>query len=199
MLELPSYRKPQWGYILRHVIGRAWAFLRKAGTVILGLSILLWALQTYPKSESEDPQEQLAHSAMGRIGAVIEPLVQPLGFDGRTGTAILTSFAAREVFVSSMTILYQVDESDDEAETRANLRDRLAAEKRPDGSPLFTPLVVISLLIFYIYALQCLPTSAVVAREAGSWRWALVQFVFMSGFAYFASLIVFQIGKLLGY
>ena len=199
MLELPSYRRPQWGYILRHVLGRAWAFLRKAGTVILGLSILLWALQTYPKSDSDDPQEQLAHSAMGRIGAVIEPLVQPLGFDGRTGTAILTSFAAREVFVSSMTILYQVDESDDEAETRANLRDRLAAEKRPDGSPLFTPLVVISLLIFYIYALQCLPTSAVVAREAGSWRWAVVQFVFMSGFAYFASLIVFQIGRLLGY
>ncbi|MGI9242347.1 MAG: ferrous iron transport protein B [Verrucomicrobiales bacterium] len=198
MLELPSYRKPQWGYILRHVIGRAWAFLRKAGTVILGLSILLWALQTYPKSESEDPQEQLAHSAMGRIGSVIEPVVQPLGFDGRTGTAILTSFAAREVFVSSMAILYQVDETDDETETRSNLRDRLAAEKRSDGSPLFTPLMVVSLLIFYIYALQCLPTTAVVAREAGSWKWAIGQFVFMSAFAYAASLVVFQVGRLIG-
>lgn len=199
MLELPSYRTPQWGYIFRHVTGRAWAFLRKAGTIILGLSILLWALQTYPKTDSEDPQEQLAHSAMGRIGSIIEPVVQPLGFDGRTGTAILTSFAAREVFVSSMTILYQVDESDDETETRSKLRDRLAAEKRPDGSPLFTPLTLISLLIFYIYALQCLPTSAVVARETGSWKWAGAQFFFMSGFAFLASLAVFQIGKLLGF
>ena len=186
MLELPSYRKPQWGYILRHVIGRAWAFLRKAGTIILGLSILLWALQTYPKTDSEDPQEQLAYSAMGRIGSVIEPVVEPLGFDGRTGNA-------------SMAILYQVEESDDEAQTRQKLRDRLAQEKRPDGSPLFTPLMLVSLLVFYIYALQCLPTSAVVAREASSWKWAAGQFVFMSGFAYFASLIVFQVGRLMGY
>ena len=104
LLELPPYRAPQWGYILRHVADRGWSFLRKAGTIILGLSILLWALKTYPKSDSDDPAEQLAHSAMGRLGAVIEPVVKPLGFDGRTGTAILTSFAAREVFVSSMAI-----------------------------------------------------------------------------------------------
>ena len=199
MLELPSYRAPQWGYIVRHVCGRGWAFLRKAGTVILGLSILLWALSTYPKTDSEDPQEQLAHSAMGRIGSAIEPVVEPLGFDGRTGTAILTSFAAREVFNASMAIIYQVEEADDEAETRSNLRDRLAMERRPDGTPMFTPLTLISLLVFYIYALQCLPTTAVVAREAGSWRWAIIQFVFMGGFAYLASFAVFQIGKLLGY
>ena len=199
MLELPSYRAPQWSYILRHVLGRAWAFLRNAGTIILGLSILLWAAQTYPKTDSDDPQAQLEHSVMGRIGNVIEPVVSPLGFDGRTGTAILTSFAAREVFVSSMTILYQVEETDDEVGTRSSLRDRLAAETRADGTPLFTPLTLVSLLIFYIYALQCLPTSAVVAREAGSWKWAAGQFVFMSGFAYFASLIVYQGGKLLGF
>ena len=199
MLELPSYRRPQWGYIVRHVLGRAWAFLRKAGTVILGLSILLWALQTYPKTDSEDPDERLAHSAMGRIGTVIEPAVEPLGFDWRTGTAIITSFAAREVFNSSMSILYQVEESDDELETRKVLRERLQEAKRPDGSPLFTPLTLISLLVFYIYALQCLPTSAVVAREAGSWKWAIGQFAFMSGFAYVASLIVFQIGRLMGF
>jgi ferrous iron transport protein B len=199
MLELPSYRTPQWDYIIRHVCGRAWAFLRKAGTVILGLSILLWALSTYPKTDSEDPQEQLAHSAMGRIGSVIEPVVAPLGFDGRTGTAILTSFAAREVFNASMAIIYQVEETDDEKENRANLRDRLAMEKRPDGTPMFTPLALVSLLLFYIYALQCLPTCAVVARETGSWNWAIAQFVFMTGFAYIASLVVFQIGKLFGF
>ena len=199
LLELPAYRLPQAGYILRHVADRAWAFLKKAGTVILGLSILLWALSTYPKSASDDPAEALAHSAMGRMGAVIEPIVAPLGWDGRTGTAILTSFAAREVFNSSLAILFRVEETDDEEETRSLLRERIGAAKRADGSPLFTPLSLLSLLVFYLYALQCLPTSAVVAREAGSWKWALGQFVFMSAFAYLAALAVFQIGRLAGF
>jgi ferrous iron transport protein B len=198
MLELPPYRRPQWAYIFRHVIDRAWAFVRKAGTIILGLSILLWALATYPKSDSEDPGEILAHSAMGRIGAFIEPVVKPLGFDGRTGTAILTSFAAREVFVSSTAILFSVEETDDDVETRTLLRDRISAATWPDGRPLFTTLSLVSLLVFFIYALQCLPTTAVVAREAGSWKWAIGQFVFMSAFAYLASLLVFQGGRLLG-
>lgn len=197
MLELPSYRRPQWSYIFRHVIDRAWAFVRKAGTLILGLSILLWALATYPKTDSEDPGEVLAYSAMGRIGELIEPVVKPLGFDGRTGTAILTSFAAREVFVSSTAILFSVAETDDDEETRSLLRDKISNATWPDGRPLFTPLTMVSLLVFFIYALQCLPTTAVVAREAGSWKWALGQFFFMSGFAYVASLLVFQIGSLI--
>ena len=199
LLELPPYRAPQWKYIFRHVFERGRAFVAKAGTIILGLSILLWALGTYPKIEGDDDAEALAHSAMGRIGAVIEPVVKPLGFDGRVGTAILTSFAAREVFVSSMAVLFRVEESDNEEQTRKNLRERLAAAEWPDGRPLFSPLAMISLLVFYIYALQCLPTSAVVAREAGSWKWAIAQFAFMCGFAYFASLVVFQTGKLLGF
>ncbi|MGL5017815.1 MAG: nucleoside recognition domain-containing protein, partial [Luteolibacter sp.] len=193
------YRAPQWSYIFRHVLDRAWSFVKKAGTIILGLSILLWALSTYPKMEGDDDAAALAHSAMGRIGAVIEPVVKPLGFDGRMGTAILTSFAAREVFVSSMAILYRVEEADDEEQTRNVLRDQLAASKWPDGRPIFTPLSLISLLVFFIYALQCLPTSAVVARESGSWKWAVGQFIFMTGFAYVASLAVFQVGKLIGY
>ena len=199
LLELPPYRRPQWAYIFRHVLARAWAFVQKAGTLILGLSILLWALATYPKTDSKDPGEILAHSAMGRIGAFIEPAVKPLGFDGRTGTAILTSFAAREVFVSSTAILFSVEETDDDEETRSLLRDRIAAATWPDGRPLFTPLSLISLLVFFIYALQCLPTTAVVAREAGSWKWAIGQFLFMSTFAYLASLLVFQGGRLLGF
>jgi ferrous iron transport protein B len=158
----------------------------------------LWALSTYPKSadESVDP---LTHSAMGRLGTVIEPVVKPLGFDGRVGTAILTSFAAREVFNSSLAVLFRVDEGDDEAQARATLRERIAAATWPDGTPLFRPLTLVSLLVFYIYALQCLPTSAVVAREAGSWKWALGQFAFMSGFAYLASLLVYQAGSLIGF
>ncbi len=198
LLELPPYHAPQWSYILRHVGERAWSFVAQAGTIILGLSILLWALGTYPKSGGTK-DEMLAHSAVGRIGSVIEPAVKPLGFDGRVGTAILTSFAAREVFNSSMAVLFRVDEAESDEKTRSLLRDRLAAAKRSDGTPLFTPLSLISLLVFYIYALQCLPTSAVVARETGSWKWAFRQFIFMSGFAYIASLIVYQGGKLLGF
>ena len=198
MLELPLYRGPQWSYILRHVTDRAWAFVAKAGTVILGLSILLWALSTYPKTDGGNKGDQLAHSAMGRMGAVIEPVVKPLGFDGRTGTAILTSFAAREVFNTTMGVIFNVEESDDKEATRGALRDKLAAATWPDGRLLFTPLTVVSLIVFYIYALQCLPTTAVVAREANSWKWAAGQFVFMGGFAYVASLLVFQLGHLFG-
>lgn len=199
MLELPSYRKPQWSYIFRHVIDRGWAFVRKAGTIILGLSILLWALKTYPKSDSTDSAELLAHSAMGRIGNLIEPVVKPIGFDGRTGTAILTSFAAREVFVSSIAIIFSVEETDDDVKTRSLIRAKMQTATWPDGQPLFTPLSLISLLVFFIYALQCLPTSAVVARESGSWKWGVGQFAFMSGFAYLASWLVFQTGSLMGF
>jgi len=197
LLELPPYRWPQWSYIFRHVLDRGWAFLKNAGTLILGIMILLWAATTYPKLESDDPAEVLAHTVVGRISHFIEPIVKPLGFDGRTGTAILTSFAAREVFVGSMAQLFQVEVTDDEQETRDHIRDRLSAEKWPDGRPMFGPAAVISLLIFYIYALQCLPTSAVVAREAGSWKWAVGQFIFMTAFAAGASLLVYQIARLL--
>ena len=199
LLELPSYRPPQWSYILRHVCQSAWAFILQAGTIILGISILLWALATYPKSTSPDPATALSHSAIGRIGTFIEPIVKPLGFDGRTGTAILTSFAAREVVVASLAIIFSVQETDDDSKTRSLLREKIQTATWPDGRPLFTPLSLISLLIFFIYALQCLPTSVVVARETGSWKWATSQFLFMTAFAYSASLLVFQGGKLLGF
>ena len=199
LLEMPPYRQPQWNYIFRHVGERAWAFVQKAGTLILGLSILLWALSTYPKDPGGDQADALAHSAIGRLGAVIEPVVKPLGLDGRTGTAILTSFAAREVFNASMAILFRVEDAGDEKATRGLLRQQLAAARWPDGRPLFTPLSMISLLVFYIYALQCLPTVAVVAKESGSWRWALGQFAFMSAFAWLAAMLIYQGGRLLGF
>lgn len=199
-LELPPYQMPQWWYITRHTLDRGWSFLRKAGTLILGISIVLWALTTYPKSEAEDEAEQMAQSAMGRISAAIEPVVRPLGFDGRTGTAILTSFAAREVFNTSMFQLFRVEEIEgDEIGNRERLRERLAEEKWADGTRMFRPLSVISLLIFYIYALQCLPTSAVVARESGSWKWAAGQFVLMTGVAWLGSLLVYQVGNFWGF
>ena len=196
MLELPPYRAPQWSYVFRHVAGRGWSFVQKAGTVILAISIILWAAQTYPKSGSKDPGEQLEHSFMGSVGHVMAPLVKPLGFDGRTGTAILTSFAAREVFVSSMTQLFHVEEGETDEQTFTSLRNDLAGETWPDGKPMFTIPAVMSLLIFFVYAMQCLPTSAVVARESGSWKWAAGQFAFMSVFAWLASFAVFQISSL---
>ena len=194
LLELPPYQMPQWGHVFHQVAGRALSFLKKAGTLILGISILLWFLNTYPKSDSEDPVVQQEHSVMGQAGKLIEPIVQPLGWDARMGTAMLASFAAREVFNSSLAISYSADEEEVE-----DFRDRIRNAEKPDGSAVFTPLVAISLIVFFIYALQCLPTTAVVKRETGSWKWALGQLGTMSLFAYLAALAVFQIGKLLGF
>lgn len=196
LLELPPYRAPQWGYIFRHVLARAGAFLKNAGTIILAICVILWALSTYPKIDSEDPAEVLQHSTMGRFAEVIEPAVEPLGLDGRTGTAILTSFAAREVFVTTMTQLFHVEESEDEDETLNRLQGALSSATWPDGRKLFTLPALLGLIVFYIYALQCLPTSAVVAREAGSWKWAVGQFLFMSAFAWIAAFAVYRISGL---
>lgn len=199
LLELPPYRAPQWSYIFRHVFDRAWAFVKNAGTLILGISIILWALGTYPKYDSPDASEQLAHSAIGRVGAFIEPVVKPLGFDGRIGTAILTSFAARETFNTTMATLFRVQDSEDDDAKLNQLQERISAATWPDGKPLFTVLSMISLLVFYVYALQCLATTAVVVREANSWKWAAAQLAFMTAFAYLASLLVYQSGRLLGF
>lgn len=194
LLELPPYQSPQWRHVFHQVADRAFAFVKKAGTIILGLSIILWFLETYPKSDSDDPVVQQAESFNGRLGKIMEPVVSPLGWDDRMGTAMMASFAAREVFRSSLAISYATDEEDGE-----ELRDRLSASARPDGSPLFTPLVGLSVIVFFIYALQCLPTTVVVRRETGSWKWALGQLFGMTLFAYLAALLVYQVGKLLGY
>jgi ferrous iron transport protein B len=203
MLELPPYRKPQLGYLLRHVVDRGMAFLKRAGTVILGISILLWALQTYPKPKDGSPAANdsalaLEQSFMGQIGKGVEPVVEPLGYDWRTGTAVMASFAAREVFVSNLAITFHAENEDEELQDE-KLQEKLAAATWPDGRKLYTPLTLISLLVFFIYALQCFPTTVVVMRETNSWKWALGQLVGMSLFAYVAALLVYQIGKLLGY
>lgn len=204
LLELPSYRAPQLGYLIRQIVSRAWSFLKRAGTVILGLSILLWALQTYPKPDegspaAEDSALALEQSFMGMAGKAVEPVMKPLGYDWRMGTAVIASFAAREVFVSNLMITYSIEEDDDEDRMNQSLRDKLVASTWPDGRKIYTPLTIMSLLVFFIYALQCLPTTVVVMRELNSKKWAIYQLVGMSGFAYIAALSVFQIGKLLGF
>lgn len=204
MLELPAYRLPQIGYMLRHIWDRAWAFVKRAGTIILALCIILWALETYPKPEESSPAADdaslaLEQSYMGKIGHAIEPVFKPLGYDWRTSTSVMMSFAAREVFVSSLMITYKVDEELEEAEQDLLLKERLAKATWPDGTKIYTPLTLLSILIFFIYALQCLPTTAVVARETNSWKWAIGQLLGMSLFAYIAAFAVFQIGSLLGF
>ena len=199
LLELPPYRLPDFSYVFRHVLDRGLAFLKKAGSIILGIVILLWALGAYPKAPSGSDQDQFNYSIMGRIGHFIEPVVEPLGWDARLGTATLASFAAREVFVSQVAISFAVEEVDDEEAFRDKVRTALNESTKPDGTPAYPPLTVLSVLIFYIYALQCLPTTAVVRRETRSWKWALGQLAGMSIFAYLAALAVYQGGKLLGF
>ncbi|MBK1854197.1 ferrous iron transport protein B [Verrucomicrobiaceae bacterium 5K15] len=203
MMELPSYTVPDFKFIFRHLIERAWSFLAKAGTIILGISIILWALKTYPKPEEGTPAASdaglaLEQSYMGQIGHAIEPVVKPLGYDWRTGTALVAAFAAREVFNTSLAISYSVDEEEfeDEDSFLDQLRAKMNAATWEDGTPIYTPLTTMSLLVFFVYALQCLPTTAVVRRETGSWKWALGQLGAMSAFAWLAAFLVFQVGSL---
>ncbi len=203
MLELPPFRWPQFGLLFRQIASKSVSFLKRAGTVILGISILLWALETYPKPKEGEPAAEdsslaLEQSYMGQLGKAIEPVVEPLGYDWRTGTAVVASFAAREVFISNLAITFAA-EADDEDEAQQTLQDKLAAATWPDGRKLYTPMTLLSLLVFFIYALQCFPTSVVVAREVGSWKLAAGQFLGMGAFAYAAALIVYQTGRMLGY
>ena len=195
ILELPTYQRPSWREIGLQILDRGKIFVRRAGTVILGLSILLWALTTYPKSDSEDGREQLAHSAAGRLGKTIEPVIEPLGYDWKMGVGLVASFAAREVFVSTMSIIYLGEDKtgDEEEEGKGTIRKRMAAEKRADGQPAYNLRTCLSLLVFYVFAMQCLSTVAVTRRETNSWRWAIFQVVYLTGFAYLAAFATYQI------
>ena len=190
VLELPAYQRPSWREIGLQMYDRGKIFLRRAGTVILGLSIVLWALTTYPKTDSEDGSEQLAHSAAGRMGKAIEPVIEPLGYDWKMGIGLVASFAAREVFVSTMSIIYTGEEQDEEK----TIRTSMAAEKRADGQSAYNVRTCLSLLVFYVFAMQCLSTVAVTRRETNSWKWAILQVVYLTGFAYVAALATYQIG-----
>ena len=198
LLELPPYRRPVVRGILQRMWERGLVFLRRAGTVILALSIVLWAMLTYPKPSNPEAtqSEALAHSVGGRMGHAIEPIIAPLGYDWKIGIGLVASFAAREVFVSTMGQIYNLEDADEESQ---ELRDQMSASTRPDGSPLFTPLVCISLMVFYVLAMQCISTVAIVRRETGTWRWPLFQIAYMTALAWIGSFIVYQGGKLLGF
>lgn len=227
LLELPPYRMPIARNVLLAIWQRTATFVTNAGTVILAITIVLWALLAFPRDGSIDErfdeqlaqvdgalsveahdqrvaeieahraEEQLAVSIAGRLGRAFEPVIAPLGYDWKIGVGLIASFAAREVLVSTLGLVYGVGDSADETSTP--LRDQLRQATRPDGSLVFTPLTGLSLMIFFVLAAQCMSTLAVVRRESGSWGWALFMLVYMNVLAYGAALLVYQGGRLLGF
>jgi ferrous iron transport protein B len=197
IMELPPYRLPRVKDVALHMLERAWIFLRRAGTVILGINIVLWFLSAYPKAPADaTPAQQLAQSFAGRAGHLLEPAIKPLGFDWQIGIGLITSFAAREVFVSTMGVVFNSEASDKDT---TPLRQSMLAARWPDGRVLFTPLTCITLMIFYVFAMQCMSTIAVVRRETNGWKWPIFQTAYMTGTAWILSLVVYQAGRGLGF
>jgi ferrous iron transport protein B len=201
IMELPAYSMPSARVLLASVWQRVRLFLRRAGTVIFAISIVLWGLARFPQTHGSapvTPEQQLANSALGRIGHAIEPAVRPLGYDWKIGVSMIASFAAREVFVSTMGTIYSAGDDGTSA-----LGRRLREERNPrTGAPVYTPLIAVGLMVFYVFALMCTSTVAITAREAGGgWggvRWAALQFGYMLVLAYSLALLVYRGGLALG-
>lgn len=222
LLELPPYRLPRVKNLALTLLERAKLFLVSAGTIIFAVSILLWGLSSYPRWNSIENQfnarrvtvlsqpvsaertaelekleqklsaERLRHSFAGMLGRVFEPVLEPLGFDWKIGVAILGSFAAREVFVSTMGVVYGVGSSADDK----SLTEQLKTDINPEtGAPVWTPLVAITLLVFYAFALQCMSTIAIMRRETNSWRWPAFAFAYMTVLAYGGALAARWLGQ----
>ena len=197
IMELPPYRLPRIRDVALHMVERAGIFLKRAGTVILGISVILWFLSAYPKAPAgATGSQQLAQSFAGKAGHLLEPVIKPIGFDWHIGIGLISSFAAREVFVSTMGVVFNAESDGENTKT---LQNALGAAKWPDGRRLFTPLVCFTLMIFYVFAMQCMSTIAVVRRETNSWRWPLFQTAYMTGCAWIISFIVYQAGTALGF
>jgi ferrous iron transport protein B len=206
ILELPPYRLPRLIDVGRMMWQRVRAFLREAGTVILACSVVLWVLLNFPRLSEQEARgldtterqaKELAQSYGGRLGRLIEPTIEPLGFDWKIGVGIIGAFAAREVFVATMGVVYSAGDEVDE--NSAGLRDKLRGEKKLDGSPAYTPLTGLSLMVFFALACQCMSTLAVVKRESGGYRWPAFLFVYMTVLAWIASFAIYQGGRLLGF
>ena len=195
IMELPPYRFPSAKAVILQMWERSQLFLKRAGTIILALSIILWALMSFPKVQGVEGGAALKASYAGQMGAAMEPVIKPLGYDWRIGIGLIGSFAAREVFVSTMSIVFNLDEGAD----NDTLRDAFSRAKWPDGRKLFTPLVCVSIMVFFVFALQCVSTIAIVWRETAGWKWPLFQFIYMAVLAYLAALIVYQGGRFLGF
>ena len=226
LLELPPYRRPVARVLLATTWQQVRSFLVDAGTIIMALTIILWALLNYPRDHEAAARvsadratiessvsagnrlvaletlsarargDQLRHSVAGRVGHLIEPALTPLGFDWRIGIGILGAFAAREVFVSTMGIVFDIGNADEQTQP---LRDALRHATRSDGTRLMTPLTGMALMVFFVLACQCMSTLAVVHRESGSWRWPALMFGYQTVLAYACTFAVYQGGRLLGF
>lgn len=203
ILELPPYRLPRLVDVLRMMWQRSRTFLTEAGTVILACSVALWFLLNFPRhepdpnlSEAEQSAAALAESYGGKLGHALEPVIEPLGFDWKIGVGLVGAFAAREVFVATMGVVYSAGEDVDE--TDDTLRDKLRNEQKPNGEKAYTPLMGLSLLVFFALACQCMSTLAVVKRETHGYRWPAFLFVYMTALAWVASFVVYQGGRLMG-
>jgi ferrous iron transport protein B len=214
ILELPTYRSPRWNNVAQTMLEKARIFVTDAGKIIMIISLVLWGLSSYgpgnrmqvleqqyqsakihgtinEASEGQYAAAKLESSYAGVLGKSIEPVIRPLGFDWRIGISLITSFAAREVFVGTMATLYSVGED----EEGLLLRDKMKAAKRSDGTILFTLATGLSLMVFYVFAMQCMSTLAITKRETKSWKWPVIQFIYMTGLAYVMSLLVYQLFK----
>ena len=216
ILELPTYRSPRWNNVLPTMINKARIFVMDAGKIIMIISLVLWGLSSFgPGNTMQNLTQQydqlktqpgaavaqldkeyhtakLENSYAGIIGKSLEPAITPLGYDWKIGIALVTSFAAREVFVGTMATLYSVGDTDDGS---LLLKEKMKAAVKPDGTPVFTLATGLSLMIFYVFAMQCMSTLAVVKRETRSWKWPVIQLIYMTALAYLMSWVVYQIFK----
>jgi ferrous iron transport protein B len=228
IMELPPYKRPLLKVVLRHMWDRSRLFVRRAGTVILGINILLWCLASYPGGASVEREFALKRAALnaqgeegkaekltnlaneeaglklrdsfaGRLGRAIEPVIAPLGFDWKMGIGIVSSFAAREVFVSTMSTVYNVGGDEGSGSSMNSLAKTLQNQRRPDGTPVYSALTAVTLMVFYVFALQCVSTVAVVRRETNSWKWPLFQWLYMGVLAWVLAFVTYQGGKLMGW
>jgi len=206
IMELPAYRVPKWDVILKNVFDRGWIFLKEAGKIIFAISIVLWFLASFPQVDNTDyaahsyegesiKSYQLRHSFAGKFGKIIEPAIEPLGFDWKIGIGLITSFAAREVMVGTLNTIYSIEGDDEDIVT---LKQKLINDTNPaTGKPVYSVATALSLMIFFALAMQCMSTIAIVRRETNSWKWPTAMFVYMSGLAYICSFLTYQIGSAL--
>ena len=193
IMEMPPYRVPLMRSVFRQVYLRVKQFVTDAGKIILVISVILWVLASFPET---DNSQNIKTSYAGKIGKVIEPVIRPLGFDWKIGISLLTSFAAREVMVSTLATIYNVESDDGNV---VKLTDALQQDKNPEtGKPAYTVLTGISIMVFFVFAAQCMATFAVVRRETNTWKWPLFMIFYMTGLAYVMSFIVYQGGLLIG-
>ena len=195
VMDMPNYKMPLFSYDLKLTLEKVWGFITGAGKIIFVVSILIWVFSYF--GPSSEPKKMVAtdvhldHSYLAKMGKSIEPAIAPLGYDWKMGVGILTSFAAREVFVGTMSTLYSLDDDAPEGKVIEKMRQ----DTKPNGEKVFSFATGLSVLVFYAFAMQCISTVAVVYRETKSWRWTVLQIVAMSGLAYVASLIVYQVFK----